>query len=46
MDRDLKPHYDCALVSYERRSGCGYYPTAPAEYFQHDYPAWRARTSR
>ncbi len=45
MDRDSKPLYDFALVSYERRSGYGYHTTAPRELLERDYPAWRARLS-
>jgi hypothetical protein len=43
MDRDSKPLYDFALVSYERRSGYGYHTTSPADLLHRDYPAWRAR---
>jgi PelA/Pel-15E family pectate lyase len=43
MDRDSKPLYDFAQVSYERRSGYGYHTTAPTELLNRDYPAWRAR---
>ena len=43
MDRDSKPLYDFALVSYERRSGYGYHTTSPADLLNRDYPAWRAR---
>jgi PelA/Pel-15E family pectate lyase len=43
LDRDSKPLYDFALVSYERRSGYGYHTTAPGELLRRDYPAWRAR---
>ena len=45
MDRDSKPLYEFALVSYERRSGYRYHTTAPAELLDRDYPAWLARTS-
>lgn len=43
MDRDSKPLYDFAQVSYERRSGYGYHTTAPAELLARDYAAWRSR---
>jgi len=43
MDRDSKPLYDFALVSYERRSGYHYHTTSPALLLDRDYPAWRAR---
>jgi PelA/Pel-15E family pectate lyase len=46
MDRDSKPLYDFALVSYERRSGYDYHTTAPARVLQRDYPEWRARVTR
>lgn len=43
LDRDSKPNYDFANVSYERRSGYGYHTTAPADLLERDYPAWRSR---
>jgi PelA/Pel-15E family pectate lyase len=43
MDRDSKPLYDFALVSYERRSGYDYHGTWPANLLAQDYPAWRAQ---
>jgi len=43
MDRDSKPNYDYAKVSYERRSGYGYHTAGPADLIKRDHPAWRAR---
>lgn len=43
MDRDSKPNYDYAKLSYERRSGYSYHTTAPADLIKRDHPAWRAR---
>ncbi|MBL9186809.1 MAG: pectate lyase [Opitutaceae bacterium] len=41
--RDGKKVYSLAEVDRERRTGSGWYVTAPRQLLQRDYPRWRAR---